>query len=445
MKRKFASFLSIGLVIGLLAACSGTPAPGSDPAASDEGAAGTPQQKITINYWHAMGSGVNGETVKLHVQQFNEKYADKIEVIETYQGAYAESTPKIMQAIAAKTQPEVVMMDTPRMPQFIDADACEDLRQYFTQEKLDDSDFVEGLMTYVKQGDKLYGLPLNRSTPILYYNKEIFKEVGLDPNKGPETWEDLKAYAAKLTKKQGAETVRYGIAFGFDFHWYLSAWVAQQGSRMLDEDGKKMVCVEDGTLLNALNFWNDLNKSGVYRKPASANPESVMLNAFYQGEIGMIIQTTGSLGNIFKNTEGKFEFGTSFLPKNKQYGVATGGGSIFITKQSGKAQKDAAWEFVKFLTSTEIAADWSVRTGYLPTRKSSVETEAIKKLWAEKPQYRTAYEQLQYAKDTFRSVQQTEVHNAGQKILQAFILEEKMTPEQAVKEISDMAENLLNQ
>lgn len=446
MKRKLASIMSILIAVTMAAGCSGKTATTNPQTGSTDKPAQAPAQSkgpITINYWHAMGAGVNGDTVKLHVKQFNEKYAGKIEVVETFQGNYDESTPKIMQALAAKTQPELAMMDTPRIPQFSDLGVCEDLTPYIEKDKVDMNDFIPGLMGYLTVGKQTIALPTNRSTPVLYFNKNAFKEVGLDPSKAPETWEDVKNYSAKLIKKDGSKTVRYGISYAFDFHWWVSAWALQQGSRVLDEAGKKMITAEDGTLLNALKFWNDLNKSGAYRKPASANAGTDMLNAFYLGEIGMIYQSTGSMGSILQNTQGKFEVGVGFLPKNKEYGVATGGASVFITKQSDKEKKEAAWEFLKFITSTEIATDFSVRTGYLPTRKSCVETETIKKLWAEKPQYKVAYDQLKYAKDTFRSTQMTVMHNEGNKIFSAFITEESLTPEQTAKEITDMANRLL--
>ena len=454
MKRAISMLLSAMLLVGILAGCGASQPASSTAATTTAAAAGTtaaatpsnaaPQQKITINYWHSMGAGVNGDTIKAHVQQFNEEYAGKIEVIETYQGGYGDATPKIMQAIAANTQPEVVMMDNPRMPQFIDLDACEDLRPYFTKDNIDDTDYLEGLMTYLRQGDKIWGVPFNRSTPIYYYNKAIFKEVGLDPEKGPETWEDVKKYAAMITKKEGPETARYGIGFGFDFHWWLSAWVLQQGGAMLDPTGKIFAAAEDGTLLNALKFWDEMNRAGTYQKPASANAGTVLLEDFYQGKIGMIMQSTGSMGNILKNTDGKFEVGTCYLPKNKQYGAATGGGSGFILRQSAQDKKDAAWEFVKFVTSPEISADFTIKTGYVPIRKSTVETEAIKKLFAETPQYKTAYDQLAYAKDTFRTINLTEIHNEGNKVLQRMILE-GVSPEQAHKEIAEMVTRLINQ
>lgn len=460
MKRKVTLFLSILLVFSLLISCSkqgGTDQKDNtntgDTTTSSESGSGTTDSsdsskdssskaKITLNYWHSMGAGPNGEAIEYEVQEFNKKYEGQIEIIATYQGNYDETTPKIMQALAAGTQPDIVMMDAPRLPQFIDAGVCEELSSYIAKDNIDLNDFVEALFGYGKDGDKIYAMPLNRSTPILYYNKDAFKEVGLDPEKPPETWDELFEYAQKLTKTENGQVVRHGIGFGFDFHWWMSAMVLQQGSRILDENGK-MVCLDDGTLLNALKFWDKLNKSGVYRKPTTSNDGTVRLNAFYQGEIAMIWQSTGSLGQILQNTKGKFEVGTGFLPKVTQYGVATGGACLFIPAQCTQEQKDAAWEALKFFTSTEMATEFTVRTGYLPIRKSVIETDIIKELWEKYPQYKTAYEQLQYARDTFRTPYLTEFHLEGNKILEALILEESITPEQALEKIRELANRLL--
>ncbi|HZP90500.1 MAG TPA: extracellular solute-binding protein, partial [Actinomycetota bacterium] len=118
-------------------------------------------------------------------------------------------------------------------------------------------------------------------------------------------------------------------------------------------------------------------------------------NDFVAGKVAMIYHSTGSLGFIRNNA--KFEFGTAFLPKGQRYGVPTGGGNVYLFKATPPDRRKAAWEFAKWLTSTDMLARWSIDSGYVAPRKSSWETPRMKEYTAKYPQALTARDQLQYA------------------------------------------------
>ena len=103
-----------------------------------------------------------------------------------------------------------------------------------------------------------------------------------------------------------------------------------------------------------------------------------MPTQFLAGEVAMIYHTTGNLTNIAKNA--KFDYGVAFLPAHKRKGAPTGGGNFYISPGISEERQKAAWKFIKFATSPERAAQWSVDTGYVATRNSSFETEIMKKL-----------------------------------------------------------------
>jgi sn-glycerol 3-phosphate transport system substrate-binding protein len=202
----------VSLVVGVLmlaslalAGCGGSKTPAAAPAAKEG--------KITVNYWHSM-AGANGELVKAMVERYNASQ-DKIQVIETFQGGYEDAAAKLQQSVAAGTAPEIAMIERAFVERFAAANALVDLSPYLAKAGLSKDMFVKGLMGYSEYNNdgKLVSVPFNRSTPILYYNKTAFKEAGLNPDKGPENWDQLKEYATKLTRKDGTKTIRYGLTW----------------------------------------------------------------------------------------------------------------------------------------------------------------------------------------------------------------------------------------
>lgn len=398
-------------------------------------------EPITINFWHSMGAGVNGQAIKDLVERFNETNEHNITVVETYQGNYNDCSAKIMQSISANTNPEVAMLDRGLITQYAPYGVLADMLPFAERDGFNVDDFVLGLMEFSWVDGELLSLPFNRSTPVLYYNKAAFEEVGLDPEKAPETWDDLFEYAEKLTVVNNGETSRYGFSMVIDTGWFLSALVGQQGGRTIDESGDKVLYIEDGTALKALEFWKKLADSGYYRIPSTTNAGSVMMQDFYQGKLAMMYQSTGNMGDILKNTEGMgtFDVGVAFLAKEEYREVPTGGGNITMFSNVSEKHREAAWEFIKFATSPEEGAIFSLATGYVPSRYAAVENEIIKDLWVKHPQYEVAFNQLEFARDTWGSVYWWEFNSMVNQVVSRLIQDRSITAQEAVDQIAEEA------
>ncbi|TGU66716.1 extracellular solute-binding protein, partial [Mesorhizobium sp. M00.F.Ca.ET.186.01.1.1] len=102
----------------------------------------------------------------------------------------------------------------------------------------DEKKYIPGLMKNSYWKDKLYAVPFNRSTPLLYINRDMLKAAGLDPN-GPKSWDELISYSQKLVKKEGDKVTRYGFSTPVDI-WFYEALVFQSGGSILSEDGKEL-------------------------------------------------------------------------------------------------------------------------------------------------------------------------------------------------------------
>ena len=156
----------------------------------------------------------------------------------------------------------------------------------------------------------------------------------------------------------------------------------------------------------------------------------------------MIYHTTGNIANI--NSNATFEYGTCFMPGNKQYGAATGGGNFYISSGISEERVQAAWTFIKFATDTERAAQWSLDTGYVPTRKSCYETDMIKKYYEEVPQAKVAYEQIPYAKPELTTYNAAEIWRVLNDNIQAAVVGD-VSAEEALNNAQSEAEEILEE
>ncbi|MBC7238313.1 MAG: extracellular solute-binding protein, partial [Chloroflexi bacterium] len=212
--------------------------------------------------------------------------------------------------------------------------------------------------TAVSDG-RLYGLSFQPSTPVLYYNKDAFEAVGIA--NAPEDWDALLDVAKALTIREGGELKRWGLTIGGGWHdWMFEAFCRQNGLVPWEQD---KVLFDRPEAIEALEQWKKMVEAGAMA-PASTWQGSA--NDFMAGTTAMLYHSTGSLTNL--RTSSPFRVGVAFMPKRKTWGAAQGGGPIMIAKKQSDAQKEAAWTFARWMTSTDVQAQWGKATGYLAVR-----------------------------------------------------------------------------
>jgi sn-glycerol 3-phosphate transport system substrate-binding protein len=366
-----------------LAACSS----GAEDNTTASGEAG---DKIELTYWYAWGDKI-GENNENLVKQFNESQ-DKIHVTAEFQGTYDELHAKTQAAVAAKNPPEVTMNEISSIQTFAEAGMTQDLTALVeADDEINMDDFNPGLMGNSYVDDKLYGLPYLRSTPILYVNKNIFAEAGIDP-KSIITWEDFENTAKQLTTED-----RVGITMPIDI-WLFEAFVAQAGGQMINEEGTEAAFNEPAGV-EALDLWKRMSEEGSMRIPGGETTAAADLarQDFVNGKSAMFFSSTADLSLMLQLAEENgFELDTAMMPKNKEQKVPTGGANLVMIAGLDEEKQQAAWEFIKFMTAPEQTAYASAYTGYLPSRLSAADSETMKQLYEEKPQFKVAVDQLQY-------------------------------------------------
>jgi sn-glycerol 3-phosphate transport system substrate-binding protein len=301
--------------------------------------------------------------------------------------------------------------------------------------------FYPALMANGTYKGKVYGIPFQRSTIVLYWNKDAFKEAGLDPNRPPATWDEMTKMAEKLVKKDASGNVaRWGVevpSTGYAY-WMFQAFARENGHDLMSSDGTRTY-YDNPDVIAALQYWRDLGAK-YHVMPEGTIEWGTLRQAFTEGKTAMMWHTTGNLTAV-KNSA-KFPFGVAMLPASKQRGSPTGGGNFYLFKKTTPAEREAALKFVKFMTTPERAAAWSIATGYVGTRPDAYETAKLKEYAADFPQALVARDQFQYATPELSTFQTGRVRKALDDAIQAALTGQK-SPAQALKEAQSQADRLL--
>lgn len=391
MKKRFLSVILCGL-LGLSICLTGC---GSVASGNDSNGV------VELKFWYTFKDKI-GENNEALVKEYNESQ-NKIHVTAEYQGSYDDINSKIKTAFTANEAPDISVMEIASIPEFVNSGIIEDLTSLAKDKDTNLDDFQEGLMKNSYINDKLYALPYLRSTPILYMNATMLKNAGLDSS-GPKNWQELENYCKALTKD---DTV--GMTYPVNT-WFTEAMMLQKGSSVLKDNDTK-ANVNTDAMMQGLNFLKKMNDEGAIRILSStdegANKSKI---DFKNQKSAMFFSSTADLSyNLEVAKDSGFELNTAFMPAGDKFAVPTGGCNMVMISGLSDEKKKAAWEFIKFMTSKERTAEASKNTGYLPTRKSAVETDIIQNLYKEKPQFKVAVDQLKYAGARPKSVHCSEV------------------------------------
>ncbi|NOU96606.1 extracellular solute-binding protein [Paenibacillus sp. LMG 31456] len=425
MGKKGLTGLVMALIMIFLVACSVNMGESGDkkPEPAKPGAAPASGPKKVV-FWHAMG-GANTKVVEQMVNDYNGSQ-DKIKVEAIYQGSYDDLLSKLKASMGTSEGPTVVQMYEIGSRFMIDSKAITPMQNFIDLDKWDASQLEPNISGYYTLGGKLYSMPFNTSNPILYYNKDLFKAAGLDPAKPPKTYDELKAAADAITKSGKATGANFAI-----YGWFMEQLMANQGAEFVNNGNGRTSMATESQLnseagVKVLTWWKDLVDTKAANNLGRKTDDSK--KAFSAGQVGMILESTASLKGLVDSAAGKFEVGTSYLPKPadaKEGGVVVGGASLWMMNNRPDDEQKAAWDFIKFLTSSKVQAYWHVNTGYFPISKKAYDEDIVKENLKKFPQFQTAIDQLH----------QTKLNTATQGAVMGVFPEARQIVEGAIEEV----------
>ncbi|MCC2674103.1 MAG: transporter substrate-binding protein [Ramlibacter sp.] len=365
-----------------------------------------------------------------------------IKVTPIYAGTYQETLVKALTAHKSGTPPVTSVLLSTDMFTLIDEDAIVPIDNFVktADDKAWLASFYPAFMMNSRTDGKTWGVPFQRSTVVMYYNKDLFKEAGLDPNRPPQTWADLKTAATKLTKKDASGKVtQWGVQIpssGFPY-WLFQTLTTTNGAILANEAGTQ-VKFDDPKVIEALQYWVDLGKAGIH--PPGVVEWGTTPKDFFEKKVAMMYTTTGNLTNVKNNA--KFDFGVAMIPGNTRKGSPTGGGNFHIFKKATPAQQEAAFKFIKWVTQPERAAQWSMDTGYVAVSSAAYGTDTLRKYGRDFPPALVARDQLEHSVAEFSTHDNQRVTKALNDGLQAALTGTK-TPAQAMQDAQREADRIL--
>jgi len=306
-----------------------------------------PGEAITLEFWYALG-GSSGEAVEALVAEFNQTHSD-IKVNATYQGGYAEIMAKVWSAVyAQETLPHVAHLGA--APLLGSTGAIVPIVDFTDGPNgIDRSLIRDSFWDYNSAQGQLWSMPFNNSVPLLYYHK--------------------------------------------DTHWYLSAMFLENGARIISEDETE-VLYNSPEAVEMLELWGKFVTEHKIMPPAQHNEAK---SDFLAGKLGMFLASSARLRSFLE--EAPFQLGAAPLPSvaGKDPVEPIGGASLVIFQRDDPAILDAAWEFVKWMTSQQSSLYFSTHTGYVPIYKDALDWPELASYLEENPLRCVPIEALEYS------------------------------------------------
>lgn len=385
-RRQLLQGMAAGAGILALAACAPVMPPTAAPASgTGTGAAAPAKEPVAVTLWSSF-SGKNGEAETELVKRFNESQGD-VQIDYQFQGSYEETAQKLTAALQARTAPDISLLSDVWWFKFYLNNVLLPLDDLLAAQNVDLADYQDSLINEGVRKGAHYWVPFARSTPLFYYNKQMWADAGL-PDRGPETWAEFSEWAPKLVKMDGdtLSTAAFVHPDGASYIAWLFQPVAWQFGGKFSDPDFTMHLTDDNTV-RAGQFYAD-----TVHKLKWAQPTKDMGADFINGLAAAAMMSTGSMGGVKANAT--FDFGTAFLPKETNFGCCTGGAGLAILNNTPEEKRQPAMQYVAFASNPEMQEFWSQNTGYMPVRKSTLASETMQKYFSEFPQFKTATDQL---------------------------------------------------
>ena len=407
MKKQVSVVLAAAIAGGLLAGCGSTK-PAETPAAAGTNGAGETQAEaaagdVTIDVWHSM-EGSNGEAFEAMVKNFNETTGKELGITanSVFQGSDTAGKLKtLIQTDDVANMPDVCLLYSASLPvvaEYKGTVAVDDMYGKGDQELSKEEINQSAIQTYSYKGKQVC-MPFNSSTLLLYYNKDAFKEVGLDPENPPTTLDEIADACEKLTVTENGQVTRYGFNAVLDRYEMVNL-VGNQGEGTYfgdNESGRsglitKLTCEEQ--IGNIFKSWEKIAKTGGFKYTYDNQNEE-----FATGLNAMTLMSSARIGSVTKLTaDNGLNWGVAKLPNvnpDDKGGACIGGASLAMFNNGDDEKANAAWEFIKYAASAQTQSTWSQATGYLPINLGTKDLDEYKAFVEKSPAIATALEQFE--------------------------------------------------
>jgi multiple sugar transport system substrate-binding protein len=358
--------------------------------------------RTTITFWHSFVQSTLPALNEL-IDRFHEEHPD-IRINAQYVPTGDALIQKLVTAVQSGNAPDVSWIRSHYLEELVKANAIYEISELSGVEgglsEDDLSDIYPALIQYSKWRETLYSVPMEATNLGLLYNKDHFREVGLDPEQPPRTWEELRQYSRRLTRMsaRGNRPERVGFMVpavpadgpqGTFMMWQWLPFIWQAGGYLIDEDQTR-VMFDEQPGIDALTLWSD-----IYREQRQVHIASEPIVAFASGQASMIMDGPWNLPR-YPRLLSNIDWGVAMLPAGpEKRATVVAGEFLAVFRQT--QHPEAAWSFLEWMIRPDVQAFWSRESGYLPIRASAEDVGDFQAFLAENPGHRAFVEQMEYA------------------------------------------------
>ncbi|MEC8580488.1 MAG: ABC transporter substrate-binding protein [Pseudomonadota bacterium] len=395
------------------------------------------EDKVTIEFAYPY-SHLFDVTYEAMMPAFKEAHPNiEVKFRATYE-SYEDGTNTVLREAVSGNLPDVTMQGLNRQAPLVDKGIAQSLEPFISAEADFEKDgYHQAMLSLSTFDDQVYGLPFSISLPVGYYNLDILKEGGI--TELPQTWDDVIA-ACKTMKANGIDNP---IFWGWNItgNWFMQALLWSQDSAIVKDS---RVTMDSPEALVALEQMQE-----IFTECEMKNLEwKAALASFSAGEIGMMFWSTSALGAV-ERSQGDFELVTGPFPglNGAPMGLPAGGNAAMLTSTSDDPKvREAAWTWLKYITSGEGAAEVAKTTGYMPPNKAANEI-ILADFYEQNPNKQTAVDQLPllrdwlaYPGDNGLAITQV-IYDGIERIVTGDATDMKELQEELVEEIADLLPN----
>lgn len=383
MRKKWMNvLLSAAMSITLLAGCGGNTntqqsalndtagetqqQTAADSQTDDKKAADTASgEKITLQFWNVF-TGSDGDILREIVNNYNKTNTDNIEIQMDIM-PNDQLQQKLPAAIATGTAPDFVLFGVENIAPYVSNDSLEDISDFWDVTGVDKSNILENVLELSHVDGKLYGTPMQYNVTYLYWNKTLFAEAGLDPEKAPATLDELTEYAVKLTNP---DKNQFGLALPTNATYMQFLW-ANGGDADDPATGTNLLDSEEN--IKTLTWLQDLT---VNKKVSPNNITGAEADTMLQaGQIGMYMSGPWQINGL--RAQG-IDFGIAPCVAGSAGAFSPAGGcSYVIPKGTDESHKLAAYKFMQYWLTDDILKEWSQKNGFPVWSKTLMEDPEI--------------------------------------------------------------------
>ena len=364
-------------------------------------------EPVDLLFWHGL-NGDNEDAINRLTDEYNASQA-RVRVQAENQGSYAATIDKYLQS-GQGNRPDAVILPDYIVQTIIDTDSVIPIDACIAADGFDTSQFRPSALAAYEVAGVQWSIPFQVSSPVLYYNRLIFEAAGLDPDRPPQTLQQLRDYSQAIVD---SGTAAFGIALDTSADsgggWFIEQWFANNGDLYVDNGNGRLAPTSgvefDGLAgVELLTFLQNLLNDGLAVNVGD-NPsqtDHLLKLADSLEPAAMTIATSAALGTVLSILGGGLidgvtadDIGVGPLPGRSETPRAiVGGGSLYVVADHGDQKSAAAWDFIEFLSGTSTQSVWATLTGYVPTRSDALDLDPVASVYETDPRFRVAYDQL---------------------------------------------------